>query len=1232
MAFDINSAKEQAPSGGFDLDSAQEDNGTPFYKKLGDEALGIWDTGAGLLHGAVHGAVNPAIALYAELQGVKDKRQLPQGLQSWLNDEFKPVSQAGERNMDAVGSFMNNIGVPIAGHLGGYNPLPAVARIPKAGKAGEIIKSGNKDYDALLASEAEVPKSTDQPVPYNAENPIPWQNRQFDLASARDAQETAQLPHESSQTPLFDQPEQGRVANPYEANIGEWRVDENGMPIRADLSMELQNLENPLQRGLWGDELGQRVNPIGQNASLADGVKQLDEQPVQGGVPLTQAIDEMPWAQKRGAINSELKGEVQASPELEAAKMEANSDYSPEATSVPGIGRMNGSWGPNSQRGALNLGDILRPKTPEQIAKKAEMRRKASAIGVKGTAYDRVNTVEEALSDIDPKKDMTRVGANTLRSGSEGALRTNQNNLQLNFTRTRFQEARNEAEMNVKRYLTDNKTGLIRKLKLLTQEERNSLAADFLELDRRQIEPNNIIAEKLGWSENQMEAARAIREALDARYSTAVDALQRQGFSPFEARPGYFPSMFSGAYSSLIGYTDKAGKWHTTGIAQADTKWGHAKAVEHYKSMGEKYADSIPMERRGMQTYAGKNRNYDGFADVVSQLAKLDPEFGKAKAIVDQHVADQVHQLYKFDVHEMKKSGVRGSLGDRPWLSRDENTKQMFEGLVNYLEQGFRYDSLQAPLNEVGQVLANPEFRSKMPNTAKFIESHVAKVEGQNLNPIGAAVNFTVDKAFETVGTGTSVPRKIVNGVTEGSTYLMMGMGNLGFAAMQLSQLPIAATIEGAAVRQVLRLPHEQLVASMGNSVVHTSALAMADAFKKPELSKLVPPHLKEAYNWAKERGMFDYSEAELVHNLNKSDARIMAEKIAGASITFSEQVTRAPMFMFMADLFNKAGFKGEDALLRAQAATDYAMVNYHGDERPGLYSSMGYAGKFLGALSTYKHNFVEQTVSRTVNVRRAPEAFIIATGIGLGLYGLGGMPGYNEANKLSELLTGKSVREQLLDDPRKANMWLDGAASYKSGVDIQSRIGMSNMLPDSPGNIAPHINNTLNILGAAADFATQQDEASLRALAYKALPGSLRNLYETKAMTDEHGWVRDAKGELKVERPRTQDETDRRATWGLKPLDERLNSETTWTQKKRNFDTDKKLRDISNRFGSAIRLGQPVNKLLQEYTDLGGDPQQLLGQIDTIMKESGKTPKERAQGELNDSLGSVRRYNEYNP
>lgn len=133
---------------------------------------------------------------------------------------------------------------------------------------------------------------------------------------------------------LFEPEVEGRGISPYEAVPGDWRIDENGMPIKADLSMDVQNMQNPLQRNLWGDELetpnfGRDPNaPLPMDRDLF-GYEKMSEPVVartdpEAAIPLTEAIDSMGWAQRRGALKKTKMGrEMQASGELETAKMDA---------------------------------------------------------------------------------------------------------------------------------------------------------------------------------------------------------------------------------------------------------------------------------------------------------------------------------------------------------------------------------------------------------------------------------------------------------------------------------------------------------------------------------------------------------------------------------------------------------------------------------------------------------------------------------------------------------------------------------------------------------------------------------------------------------------------------------------------------------------------------------------------------------------------------------------------
>lgn len=1404
----------------FEEDSKESSspNGDKFYSGLADEALGVWDTAAGLLQGAVMGTLDPINALGKAAVGlVPDAEKEVNRLVR--KNQFTPVSQAGERNLSAIGKVFNDVIIPIAPMA-----MPFAPRLPGLkpwSKTPREIAPVAKSLDEVMAEREAGKAPTETPrLPYEVDGQ-PWvENPQykeraiaqqqmaatgrtdldptqgsnlppvmrvdssgqayrpeFSTEVARDialrkveAERVKGMTNESQQTPMFDQPEQGYGANLYGAHMGDWRVDENGMPIRADLSLEAQNLENPLQRGLWGDELPPRVDPIGQAATLAEGVRQFDEQPVAGGIPLTDAIDSMDWAHRRGAIKNELTGAVEASGALEGAKMEANSPFrgmgkdqagvineklltwlpekiidlakklgenykgitlhlqtspygphlllkrdgqdigfigtdvvehkgekklkvanvgvSPvergkgygklmyevlaglgndiirsdtqlpdgkamwdhwEATGYSKDGQINAGMG-KGQRGGLWMGGnkpsasemtvkqadprpdtVLEPRSEATIALRAEKRAKASALGL--NQYDRIITAEEAKALIDPKADMLRAGVNGLRSGAEGALRTNIKNSLLNFQRTILQVARNEAETLSKRYITDNKTGIIRMAKNLSQEARNQVAGDLMWFSKNQREYDVSILRDAGRSQAQIDLVTRIWEALDHRLANVSEALGKQGLVVFEGRKGYFPSMFDGSFTSLVGHY-KDGSWVTTGIAQADTRYGYNKAVEKYLTMGEEYSVVLPMERKGLNTSTSKGRPYDSFADVVRQLALIDPKFAEAKSIVDAHVADQVHALYRFDVHELKKKGIKGSLGDRPWLSQNENTKQLFEGLVNYLEEGFRYDSLLGPLTDLGKLIADPEVKAKMPNTVEFITQHTSKITGQNLNAFGAAGNLLVDTLPRALGVGTSYPRAAVNGLVSASTSLMMGFANLGFALMQLSQLPLSGSTEAMGVLGALKLSPKDAAGAVKNTMLHFPVLGVAKIFGMDSLTDHVPNHLKHAYDWAHEKGMFDYSEAELVHNLNKSDARVVVEKLVNSSISIPEKLTRPPMFMLMVDMFHRAGYYGEEGLLRAQAATDYAMVNYHPDESPGIYQALGQVGSGLGALSRYKHNFVEQQISRAVNAKEQPAPFLVSLALAYGVYGLTGQPGYEEVSWLVQKLSGKSIREWFLDDPTKPNKVMDGVASTISGTDYQARISMANLLPDpsKPMSAIPHVSNVLDITSAAMAYTMKQDEESLRNMKYKVLPSSMRNIYEDKVMTDEHGMVRDAGGDKKIETPRTEEEQTMRRRYGLRPIKERLDSETLYTRKQSEFEKTRKLAEIRNSFASQVRLGKPIGPMVEKYKELGGDPDVLFNQVDKIKEEALKTPKQRAEGTPGNSLSSLRKYDAYNP
>lgn len=208
-----------------------------------------------------------------------------------------------------------------------------------AGRAGakvvEALDPGVRDAGKAKVSEMEVQRKQAEIDAQKAAEAKAKEANPFDEFDK--ANETRQME-------LFDLDNQGKAANKYEAQEGTWRVDENGMPVRVDISMEAQNLQTPLQRGLWGDELPPRETPRGQSDTLPmdrdilghEKLTQPDRTPDQIGI--TQAMDntraageratELPEAMQKWeelkAQTDRLSHDVHANGELLSALLDAD--------------------------------------------------------------------------------------------------------------------------------------------------------------------------------------------------------------------------------------------------------------------------------------------------------------------------------------------------------------------------------------------------------------------------------------------------------------------------------------------------------------------------------------------------------------------------------------------------------------------------------------------------------------------------------------------------------------------------------------------------------------------------------------------------------------------------------------------------------------------------------------------------------------------------------------------
>lgn len=873
------------------------------------------------------------------------------------------------------------------------------------------------------------------------------------------------------------------------------------------------------------------------------------------------------------------------------------------------------------------------PTTPEDVALKQEREKKALALKLTGTPYESVHTLEDAMSN--PGKDISNnVVRDAVSSGIAAQVYRNPTNRLLKYGRTIFTEARQNSEAFISKYVT-GKDGVNRSYQKLDSKEWNDVANALQEGSKAKYKLTPELMTKLELNEKQQDVITKIYTALDEMYVMGNDALMSQGFNPFEYHEGYVPNMFSGAYTSLVYKGNKL-----ISVAQADTRWGHNKAKEYFK--GQEGIRFVDLPRRGLNAEVGRSRVYSGFNDIVSQIAKSDPEFAKMKMAVDQHVADSSKRLYQFDLHENTKRGVGGALGDKPWLDQQTNARQFLEGMIHYLEEGSRYYSYQDAMNKAGEMVANTDLQNSHPNTLRYIDKYADHVAGHSLSALGAVLNGGIDTVFKIAGVGPGVPKKMMEGIRTLMTAHMMGTYNPAFLATQLSQYWTGGLPEAAAIREAMGLGADDMVGAWHKMTWQTAAIAIENKLGKTMAT--IDPHMRDAFNWGAEHGITHFTEAQLSHNAQQSTGMRVAKGLANAPTILGEAATRPAIFMWYADLFHRAGMEGDQLHTTAKEATDYAMVNYHPDERPMIYSQLGYMGQFIGTLSTFKHNLLEQWTSRTLNGVKQPAAMAMMLGTGFLFYGLSGLPGFQEADNLFQNITGMTVREFAGQNLQPNNLW-DGVVSTVTGLDFQNRMSMANVIPDSPGAglAGAYLSNFADILMKAGKYAWDQDVASRNDAIRAVTPLGLRGIAEAKLYkgdeyTDDNGvhraHVRKSNGQNKYEEGRTTKEWHDREVTGIRPIRERLEDEDVYADRKSVAKQNDKQHEQYNRMIAASNLNDEAGftAAYDKWLKEGGDPKDITNQAIKDMIVNGKLSERQRRGGIGpkNSIKSIDKYEAY--
>lgn len=874
---------------------------------------------------------------------------------------------------------------------------------------------------------------------------------------------------------------------------------------------------------------------------------------------------------------------------------------------------------------------VAEPRSLEKIQERKELRRAEKHMPTNLNEFEPVRTKEEAkqlaLDDGMQDKAPGFVGRNAGSGVNWAAAMTN--NPLIKFANTVFRDARTNADKFSRTYIT-SKDGLSPTWSKMNGEERVGVADALMAGDRNQMRVTPEIMDKLGFSDLQRQWVDRYYKANDAMFDRWNEVLTQLNMKAVPKREGHVPGIFKGAYKALV--MDANG---VQGVIAVDSKYQLAAAKEYFAKNNPDFK-IVEQARKGLADYRNQSDIFSGMNDVIALLAENDPRFAEVQAMVSEAIKHGNNSMFAFNKHELSKKGVVGNEGNKPWQDKKANTEDWYKAMVQYFEEGALHHELQKPLKDVKELVNDPDLN--MPKTAKYLDSYTKHVTGQNAsNPVAMFGNYAIDLGPKLLGFGPRQSLQLAGQVKNRMSQLFMGWGNWMFTAAQMAQ-PMQTG-----------LPFLQMAAGrLGKDLNAPKSMANGGiAFLRGTLEHMTgkdlgqPAHMKEAYQYAMDRGMLTFSEMERAYEGAKSKVGRAVDRVAEANMKAGEVTTRTPMFLSFVDMLHSAGVPTERALPIAENMTQLSMIDYHQWERPQMYAKMGTVGQFAGGLTTFKHGFVGmqgklgKELGRDANVIRNAAPIGISAGAAVALAGITGMPFYDELDNLFGEISDKfmderkNIRDTVLSNlPEWAN---SGAIANASGVGIQSKFSSANMVPDTvPKALSPQLDALGKIVMDAVDVARYGDDQAWANLMMDISPSTFKGLVEDTMLTDETGLVHNRNMQGTVERS-PEDRALRKWT-GLRPHNEVLEAEKNYKARTAVKADEEAKNKLSARFGRGMYNDKVDVEALDKYQKRGGDATSLINRFkERAIIEKNSTEKDRRDLGFKPTPSGLREYDYYN-
>ena len=802
--------------------------------------------------------------------------------------------------------------------------------------------------------------------------------------------------------------------------------------------------------------------------------------------------------------------------------------------------------------------------------------------------------------------------------------------------------------------------------KRMTNDEKVLTMQTLILGDAAQFEVTPDMLAKHGFSAIQIKFIETAYETNQFLYDYWNNMRHRVGLKPVAYRPGHFPGKFLGNYKQVATIDGKV-----VGVITSNSEIGLGRNVKHMKSLFPGL-ELGPIERSSLtQTPVGEVNLWDAYEQVSHILGpNKDATTQAFQDEMQKQAVQEQRNLYGFQVHELAKKGVFGAEGNKPWQSDLANANDAFRMFVQYIEQGIMHHEMIPVLSDMNRLITDPRMRKERPKTVIYMESlyrHLTRRAppgvgessriGKVLHSIGTGVDTTIDGMLQITGIfgyGPKQYRQHMSIARSVFSTMTMGVGNLAFTALQISQLPIFAGPMAQHFRDMYDIP---LTTARATHV--STVLALNNYFLQkwqPGAAKWMPKaltggsELEMAMKYAEDNNLVNFSDIDRAVEAARSPAGAKVDFALNFNQRIAESTTRPYAFLWFFQIARAGGAPMQVALQQAKNATQFVMVPYRSEDRPMVYNALGSLGTAMGQLKTFAHSAVAQPAYWTKNVlfrrgNRPVKPFLLSLLFIVALMGIEAAPGFDMLDELFKFIHAKaygepkSLREWALE--KDMPEWLSkGGASVYTGIDFNARLRTPQFVNTQSllGNF-PAINYFTDIGKAVNEYYNKPWNQQAKAnLGYKTLPNTIwlkgfaaEYLYTKN--TDRGKYLYSQKGES---RHSLSDRDILLRKWGVRSLNETRHSEwltegredTSMQEKQR-----KRLEDdlVDMWVSGAMNTAEYDNKLRQ-YLEYGDDnTEQRISQLGEKKIMDSNTPEfERAVGSKNDARSArvERNYN----